>query len=138
VLAVEMKSLLIGESASRKQVEAIRAAIEIEPDVIQLIHLRTLHLGPDELLVGAKVELLHDLTMVEVADAIDRIERNVRANVPEARVMYIEPDIHHDHRARSYVEEHGAQLSHDDPLYAEITGEHRAIDVDGPGPRPES
>ncbi|MCU1354393.1 MAG: Cation diffusion facilitator transporter [Acidimicrobiales bacterium] len=130
ILAVEMKSLLIGEAAGRKQQEAIRAAIEIEPDVIQLIHLRTQHLGPDELLVGAKVELLHDLTMVEVADAIDRIESNVRANVPEARVMYIEPDVHRDHRARTYVAEHEGRLDHADPLWAEITGEHRAIDPD--------
>lgn len=127
VLAVEMKSLLIGESASRKQRESIKAAIEIEPDVIQMIHLRTEHLGPDELLVCAKVEFLPELTVVEVADAINRVERNVRENVPEARVMYLEPDVHDDHRRRTYVTAHEGRLEPDDPLWAEITGEQLAI-----------
>jgi divalent metal cation (Fe/Co/Zn/Cd) transporter len=117
-----MKSLLIGESAERKTVEAIQAAIEIEPEVIQLIHLRTQHLGPEELLVAAKVEFLHDLTMVEVADAINRVERNVRAHVPEARVMFIEPDIHDSHRVASYVAEHDSHISPADPHYEQITG----------------
>ncbi|HEY4376474.1 MAG TPA: cation diffusion facilitator family transporter, partial [Acidimicrobiales bacterium] len=123
ILAIEMKSLLIGESASRKQRESIKAAIEIEPDVIQMIHLRTEHLGPDELLVCAKVEFLPELTVVEVADSINRVERNVRDNVPEARVMYIEPDVHDDHRQRTYVTAHEGRLEPDDPLWAEITGE---------------
>jgi cation diffusion facilitator family transporter len=60
VLVVEMKSLLIGESATRKDVESIRAAVEIDPAVKQLIHMRTQHQGPEELLVGMKVELDHD------------------------------------------------------------------------------
>ena len=99
VLVIEMKSLLIGESASRKQREAIQAAIEIEPGVMQLIHMRTEHLGPDELLVCAKVEFDHRFTLPEVAEAVDRVERNVRENVPEARVMYLEPDVDRAHRS---------------------------------------
>ena len=130
ILVVEMKSLLIGESAARKTVEAIEAAIEIEPEVIQLIHLRTQHLGPEELLVAAKVEFLHELTMVEVADAINRVERNVRANVPEARVMFIEPDVHDEHRATSYVTERVGHIDVDDPDYATITGRVQVVDVD--------
>jgi cation diffusion facilitator family transporter len=122
VLVVEMKSLLIGESATRKEVEAIRAAIEIDPDVTQVIHLRTEHLGPEELLVGAKVEFLHELTVVEVSAAIDRVERAIRSGVPSARVIYIEPDVHHDHRATEFVEEHAGHIDPSDPAYADITG----------------
>jgi cation diffusion facilitator family transporter len=122
VLVVEMKSLLIGESADRKDVEAIKAAIEIEPDVIQVIHLKTDHLGPDELLVGAKVEFHHDLTVAEVAATIDRVERSIRASVPAARVIYIEPDVHQAHRVPGFVEEHQGTINPDDPSYVGITG----------------
>jgi cation diffusion facilitator family transporter len=96
VLAVEMKSLLIGESASGTQQDAIRAALVADDAVLRLIHVRTEHLGPEELLVGAKLEFRHDLTLPEVADAIDRVEVLVRADVPAARVLYIEPDISRD------------------------------------------
>ena len=131
VLVWEMKSLLIGESASRKDLEAMRAAIEIEPDVIRVIHFRAEHIGPEELLVGAKVEFHHELTVVEVAQTIDRVERNIRANVPAARVIYLEPDVHDEHRATGgYVAEHTGHIDRDDPDYATITGQHRAIEVD--------
>ena len=93
ILAVEMKSLLIGESAAAKVQQSIRAAIEIEPAVERLIHLRTQHLGPVELLVAAKVSFLRDLTVPELADAVDRVEVSVRQAVPEARIIYIEPDV---------------------------------------------
>jgi cation diffusion facilitator family transporter len=93
ILAVEMKSLLIGESADRTVQETIRSAIEIEPAVARLIPLRTQHLGPDELLVGAKVSFIGDLTVTELADAVNRVERNVRANVPSVGIMYVEPDV---------------------------------------------
>jgi len=93
ILAVEMKGLLIGESASQADIEKIVAAIEVEPSVRRLIHMRTEHIGPDELLVGAKIELVDGLSVPEVAEAVNRIESNVRRNVPTARVMYLEPDI---------------------------------------------
>ncbi len=93
VLAVEMKSLLIGESAGPDDEAAIRSAIETAPDVRRLIHLRTQHLGPDELLVGAKIELDAGLTFAEVAAAIDTAEQLLRTSVPEARVVYLEPDL---------------------------------------------
>jgi len=131
VLVVEMKSLLIGESASRKDVEAIAAAVEVEPDVIRIIHLRAEHIGPEELLVGIKVEFLHELTVVEVAATIDRVERNIRHGVPTARVIYIEPDVHRDHYAQAqYVAEHSGHIDPDDPDYAAITGIDPAVQVD--------
>ncbi len=93
VLAVEMKSLLLGETASPDVQVAIRSAIDDEPAVNRLIHLRTQHLGPDELLIGAKVSFVDGLSVGELAQAVNRVEANVRRHVPEARVMYIEPDV---------------------------------------------
>jgi cation diffusion facilitator family transporter len=92
-LATEMKSLLIGESASNAQVGAIREAIESDGKVRRLIHLRTEHLGPDELLVGAKIELDGHLHFPDVAQDIDAIEARIRDAVPEAHWIYLEPDV---------------------------------------------
>jgi cation diffusion facilitator family transporter len=92
VLAVEMKSLLIGESAAEPTEAAIRDAITDAPEVRRIIHLRTLHLGPDELLVAAKLDL-DSSTVPDVARAIDAAESRVRAAVPIARVIYLEPDL---------------------------------------------
>jgi cation diffusion facilitator family transporter len=94
VLAVEMKSLLIGESASRDTEAAIVAAIAAGPDVRGVIHLRTLHLGPDTLLVAAKIAVRNDETAASVAAAIDAAERRIRAAVPIAEAVFLEPDIY--------------------------------------------
>ena len=95
-LAVEMKGLLIGEAASLDMEERAAEALRNAPAVRRLIHLRTEHLGPDELLVGAKLEFDATLTFVQLAAAIDVVEEQLRAAVPEARVVYIEPDVHRD------------------------------------------
>ena len=97
-LAIEMKSLLIGESASTDDQAAIRSIIEASPHVRRFLHLRTQHLGPEELLVGAKVQLDGDLTFAQVTAAINSIERRLREAMPEARVVYIEPDVASDSR----------------------------------------
>jgi cation diffusion facilitator family transporter len=94
VLAVETKSLLIGESATTEQVEAIEAAMVGVPQVERVIHMRTLHLGPDELLVAAKISVASDASAGTVAEAIDAAEERIRAAVPIARVIYLEPDIY--------------------------------------------
>ncbi|MEY2434920.1 MAG: hypothetical protein QOC92_4645 [Acidimicrobiaceae bacterium] len=93
VLAVEMRSLLIGESASPQMQRKIEAAIERNPKVRGIIHIRTEHLGPDELLVAAKLEFSPDLSFEELADAIDAVEFDVRQDVPEAHYMFLEPDV---------------------------------------------
>ena len=93
VLVIEMKSLLIGESASPRDEARIRIALAESPSVLGVIHLRTEHLGPEELLVGAKIELDHSLTLPEVARCIDEAERHVRNAVPKARLIYLEPDV---------------------------------------------
>jgi cation diffusion facilitator family transporter len=92
VLAVEMNSLLIGESATREHVEAIEAAL-VGGAVQRVIHSRTMHLGPEELLVAAKIAIGPQEHAKDVAEAIDAAERRVRAAVPIARVIYLEPDV---------------------------------------------
>jgi cation diffusion facilitator family transporter len=94
VLAVEMKSLLIGEAATGEQVDAIERAILAGEEVERIIHLRTVHLGPEELLVAAKIAVRHDDTAVTVAKGIDTVESRIRSAVPIARVIYLEPDIY--------------------------------------------
>jgi len=92
VLAVEMKGLLVGEGASPEMVAAIRSSLEGAPHVTQRIDLRTEHLGPDELLVAAKLEFDRSLTIEGLAEAIDGVEALLQANVPTAILVYIEPD----------------------------------------------
>ena len=93
ILAIEMKSLLIGESAQPAQQRLIVDAIEGSPGVKHLIHLRTQHMGPEDLLVGAKVAFDSSLTVSELAEAVDELERRVRESVPDARTIYVEPDL---------------------------------------------
>ncbi|GAA0729792.1 cation diffusion facilitator family transporter [Dactylosporangium roseum] len=94
ILAVEMKSLLVGESATDEQVDAIEKAITDGPEVERVIHMRTVHLGPDELLVAAKIAVRHNETAEEIANGIDAAESRIRTAVPIARVIYLEPDIY--------------------------------------------
>ena len=93
VLAVEMKSLLIGEAATPAVQAQICEAIETTPGVARVIHLRTEHLGPDDLLVVAKIAVDPAMPAGETAALIDRAEAAVRAEVPEARLMFLEPDV---------------------------------------------
>jgi len=93
VLAVEMKGLLIGEAASHSAVDAIRTALVDGTSVLRVIHLKTLHLGPDELLVAAKISVAPGLALPAVARAINDAEARVRAVEPLARQLYLEPDL---------------------------------------------
>lgn len=93
VLAMETKSLLLGESATDIQIDAINEALLAGRDVRRVIHMRTMHLGPEELLVGAKLAMNPSAGMSDVARSIDEAEARVRAAVPIARVIYLEPDI---------------------------------------------
>lgn len=92
-LAFEMASMLVGESALPEESEAITRALESSPGVLRVIHLRTLHTGPDELLVGAKIAVRHSQTGAEIAQAIDEAEAALRAAVPSATYVFLEPDI---------------------------------------------
>lgn len=94
VLATEVKSLLIGEAALPHQVAAIERALLETEGVQRVIHLRTLHLGPEELLVAAKIAIDGDDEGADIAKAIDAAEAKVRAAVPTARMIYLEPDVY--------------------------------------------
>ncbi|CAL9518496.1 cation diffusion facilitator family transporter [Streptomyces sp. enrichment culture] len=94
VLALETKSLLLGESAGPDETRRIEAALVDGDTVTRIIHMRTLHLGPEELLVAAKIAVRHDDTATQIASAIDAAEARVREAVPIARVIYLEPDVY--------------------------------------------
>ncbi|MGO2003277.1 cation diffusion facilitator family transporter [Arthrobacter rhombi] len=98
ILAVETKSLLLGESASRENIARIEAAIRA--DGTEIIHLKTLHLGPEEILVAAKFGTRKGSTGEHIAAAIDATEARIRAAVPTATVIYLEPDIERTGEAR--------------------------------------
>jgi cation diffusion facilitator family transporter len=93
VLAVETKSLLLGEAATPEAQRRIHAALDSTPGIERVIHMKTLHLGPDELLVGAKIAVGAADAAAQVAAAIDSAEQAVRAAEPRATVIYLEPDI---------------------------------------------
>jgi cation diffusion facilitator family transporter len=93
ILAVETKSLLIGESATPEDQRKIVAALESGPSPVSVIHMKTLHLGPDEILVAAKIAVQRGDTAAEIAEFIDAAERRIRDAVPAARAIYLEPDL---------------------------------------------
>jgi cation diffusion facilitator family transporter len=93
VLAMETKSLLLGEAATEEDLRAIEASL-VGPGVSGIIHLKTLHLGPEELLVAAKIAVTEAETGAQIAQAIDAAEKRVRSAVPIAKVIYLEPDIY--------------------------------------------
>ncbi len=93
ILAVETKSLLLGEAATPEAVRRIRTALEDTAGIDSLIHLRTLHLGPEELLVAAKIAVPGEASGADIAASIDAAESAVREVEPIARVIYLEPDL---------------------------------------------
>ncbi len=94
VLAIEIKSLLIGESARPDVQRAIVTAIESTGGIERVIHLRTMHVGPDQLLVAAKIAVKRADTAAGIAAAIDESERAIRAAVPIAGLIFLEPDLY--------------------------------------------
>ncbi|AOW87334.1 cation diffusion facilitator family transporter [Streptomyces olivaceus] len=99
ILAAETKSLLLGEAAGVEVVQQIETAIVAGDTVTGIIHMRTLHLGPEELLVAAKIAVRHDGTATEIAAAINAAESRIREAAPIAHVIYLEPDIYSDSEA---------------------------------------
>jgi cation diffusion facilitator family transporter len=93
LLAIETKSLLVGEAASSEDLDAIRSAIEGHPSVDRIIHLRTEHVGPEEILLATKLAFSPQIDLASLAVAIDGVEADVRAAVPTVRFIFIEPDV---------------------------------------------
>jgi len=121
ILAMEMKSLLIGESASTDVQQRIVAALEDGPEIARVIHMRTVHMAPDSVLVAAKVAVRENDSAEQITAGINTAERRVRAAVPVAKTIYLEPDIYqpteadHAHPAvRSVERSHSGQPAEDD------------------------
>jgi divalent metal cation (Fe/Co/Zn/Cd) transporter len=98
VLGIETKSLLLGEAASPDAQRRLRASLEQTPGIERVIHMRTMHLGPEELLVAVKIGVGGATRAADVARSIDAAERTMREAEPTAQVIYVEPDI--------YLEDH--------------------------------
>jgi cation diffusion facilitator family transporter len=96
ILGIETKSLLVGEGATDADAAAIERAIVSGDDAPRIIHMKTLYLGPDELMVAAKLGMASDQRLTEVAAATNAIEARIRAAVPAARVIYFEADVYLD------------------------------------------
>jgi len=96
VLVIEMSSLLVGEAARPEVVARIRATIEAFPAVRRCIHLRTEHLGPDEIVVATKVEFDPTLTVAQLALTIDELEVDIRTAEPRATLIFVEPDVYRE------------------------------------------
>lgn len=94
VLAIETKSLLLGEGADPGEVATIERAVTDGPEVERIIHMKTLYLGPEELMVAAKIGVPAWESAEELARGINAVEARIRAAVPIARVIYLEPDIY--------------------------------------------
>ncbi|MBB3663868.1 cation diffusion facilitator family transporter [Prauserella sediminis] len=91
-LIIEMKSLLIGEGSGEEELDTIVGELTVG-EVERVIHIRTQYIGPDELLIAAKLAMRRGMALTEVAAAIDDAERRVRDAVPTARLIYLEPDL---------------------------------------------
>lgn len=96
VLGTEVKSLLVGEGASDEDLKKIETALVDVQNIERIIHMKTLYLGPDEFMIGAKVGVPGNMTVRELAVVVDAAERRIRAAVPAARIIYIEPDVYID------------------------------------------
>ena len=93
-LATETKSLLLGESASPEAIRRIETALTAADGVERVIHMKTLHLGPEEILVAAKIAVRPTSSAQEVATTIDAAEVAIRAAEPMVTDLYLEPDIY--------------------------------------------
>ena len=93
VLGLETSSLLVGEGATAEDTGKIRNALTNTAGVESVIHMKTLYLGPDELMVGAKIAIAANDKAADVVAAINAAEANIRGAVPAARVIYLEPDV---------------------------------------------
>jgi len=96
ILVREMSGMLVGEGALPEEFEAVQAALESAPLVERVIHLQTLHVGPDALLVGAKIAIAHHQTAEDIARGIDEAETLLRIAVPSAQYVFLEPDFDRD------------------------------------------
>nr|WP_270910991.1 cation diffusion facilitator family transporter [Leucobacter sp. UCMA 4100] len=105
VLVIEVSSLLVGEGANPEDLAKIEAAIVSVKGVERIIHMKTLYLGPEELMIGVKISVGPERKVRELSFLINQAERHVRAQVPHAKVIYIEPDVWRDPSATPLTED---------------------------------
>lgn len=113
VVGVEVKSLLVGEGASDDDVARVEAAILEGRDIDRIIHMKTLYVGPDEFMIGAKISLAPQCTMHEVSVIVNLAERRIRDAIPSAKYIYLEPDIYFDPDAKQPTTSSIVTLSYD-------------------------
>ena len=123
ILAIETKSLLIGESASTDVQRRIVAALEDGPEIAGVIHMRTVHIGPDSVLVAAKVAVRESDSAAQITAGIDTAERRVRAAVPIAKTIYLEPDIYRP-----------TEADQSDPAIRSVQRSHAPVPPSADGP----
>jgi len=93
-LALESRSLLIGEGVTRRERKQLLEGIEAVDAVVEIIDLRTMHLGPDSVLVACEIDFENDLSTAEIEASVDDVEAAIRAVVPEAKRIYVEAESH--------------------------------------------
>jgi cation diffusion facilitator family transporter len=93
-LAVEMASLLVGEAAAPEVIARMRAVFDAHPEVSCVIALRTQHVGPDDIMVNAKVEFEPTLSVRRLSEVVNELEVELRTAEPRARTIFIEPDVY--------------------------------------------
>ena len=93
---MKVRRFFLTTAISAGEIEKIKAAVNGHKDADRLIHMRTQYMGPDEMLVAAKVHFRTGMTTAELADAIDSVEKAIREAVPVARIIYLEPDLYED------------------------------------------
>jgi cation diffusion facilitator family transporter len=89
----ETKSLIIGESADPAMLRKIRLLLLKEDSITQVIHIRSLHLGAEDILLAIKAEFNERLNTQQICALINALERDIRAQFPEVSKIFIEPDI---------------------------------------------
>jgi cation diffusion facilitator family transporter len=91
ILARDSKSLLIGKSISPSEDAKVREIVASHPDVLELIHLRTMHMGPEEVIAAIKVRFAAHLDVRTLEVRINEMEARLREAVPRLRRIYVEP-----------------------------------------------
>lgn len=95
-LAIEVKSLLVGEAADPAITRAVEALAVEDPKVTRVLRLITVQQGPGEVLVAMKLGFLSGMTFEEVSATINGFETRLRARCPEVKWSFVEPDVPRD------------------------------------------
>jgi len=106
VLARISRGLLLGEAATKKSVEAIKAAIESHPNVVKVVELLTMHLGPKQILINAHVNLKDDLVTGDIVTTTAEVEDLIRRAEPKVEMIFLEAARQSDSTEPEPVPEH--------------------------------